>query len=316
MMQDARIQLGQYPPPRHTLVHMSDTHFLAGGRRLYGAVDTDAYVAQAFAQLERSGIRPEAIVITGDLADVGEPEAYARLREIFEPAAERLGARLVWVMGNHDERPAFADKLLGEANAGEPLDRVHELGGLRVIALDSTVPGFHHGEISDSQLDWLRDVLATPAPDGTILALHHPPLPSTVELMAIIELQDQPRLADVLRGSDVRAILAGHLHYSTHGTFAGIPVAVASATCYTIDVSAPTGTLLGIDANQSVNIVNVYDTGVVHSIVPIGEAPRVVGFSDAVLDRLATMTLAERRAAFSDKSSVYNAADTSASAGG
>ena len=103
------------------------------------------------------------------------------------------------------------------------------------------MPGYHHGRILDSQLDWLRDVLAEPAPDGTLLALHHPPIPSPIELMAILELEEQHRLADVIRGTDVRAILAGHLHYSTSGTFAGIPVSVAAATCYVIDNSAAAG---------------------------------------------------------------------------
>jgi len=309
------VQLGHYPAPRHTLVHVSDTHFLAGHAPLYGAVDTDLALGRAFEQLERSGVRPSGIVITGDLADLAEPDAYRRLRALIEPAAKRLGAEIIWVMGNHDERGPFAAELLDEANSGEPLDRVHQLGGLRVVVLDSTVPGFHHGDITDEQLDWLRCVLATPAPDGTILALHHPPLPSPVELMAILELDNQPQLADVLRGSDVRAILAGHLHHSTHGTFAGIPVSVAAATCYMIDVSAPRGTLRGIDAAQSVNVVNVYDSGVVHSIVPITDAPQVAGFSDAVLGRLAAMTPEERRAAFSDKSSTFNVADADASGG-
>ncbi|WP_246271743.1 hypothetical protein [Amycolatopsis acididurans] len=50
------------------------------------------------------------------------------------------------------------------------------IGGLRIIALDSSVPGHGHGELSGGQLDWLARELATPAPDGTILAPHHPPL--------------------------------------------------------------------------------------------------------------------------------------------
>ena len=103
-------------------------------------------------------------------------------------------------------------------------------------------------------------------------------------MMAILELQDQPRLAEVIRGTDVRAILAGHLHYATHGTFAGIPVSVASATCYTLDISAAAGQLLGVDGGQAINLVHVYDDTVVHSIVPVGEAPQVAGFPGVVLD--------------------------------
>ena len=303
------VQLGQHAPPVHVIAHVSDTHLLGGSRPLYGAVDTDATVARAFAQLERSGMRPEAIVITGDLTDLGEPDAYERLKGLVEPAAERLGSRVIWVMGNHDEREPFASILLGEEPTSATQDRVYDVNGLRIIALDSTVPGYHHGDLDPAQLEWLRAELAKPARHGTILALHHPPLPSPVELMAILELDHQAELAEVLRGSDVRAVLAGHLHYSTAGVFAGIPVSVAAATCYTIDASAEPGSLSGIDAGQTFNLVHVYDDEVVHSIVPIGDAPRVAGFSGAFLEALAAMSFDERREAFSNKRSTFNAAE-------
>jgi 3',5'-cyclic AMP phosphodiesterase CpdA len=307
-------QLGQHAPAKHVIAHISDTHFLGGKRPLYGSVDTDRNLARALEQLERSGADPEAIVITGDLADLAEPDAYERLKAQFEPAAQRMGAEIIWVMGNHDERPPFSKAFFG-AETTEPLDRVHHVGGLRIIALDSTVPGYHHGELTDAQLDWLRDELATPAPEGTLVALHHPPIPTPIEIMAIIELQEQSKLADVLRGSDVRAILAGHLHYSTSGTFAGIPVSVASATCYTIDNSGGLGSLVGVDGGQSFNLVHLYDDSVVHTIVPVGESPQVAGFSGVVLDALAAMTPQERLEAFSNKASTFTVAAAEASSG-
>ncbi len=309
------VQLGQHAPPVHVIAHISDTHLLGGSKPLYGAVDTDATVARAFAQLERSGMRPEAIVITGDLTDLGEPDAYERLKTLIEPAAERMGARVIWVMGNHDEREPFSSILLGETPSTASQDRVYDLGGLRIIALDSTVPGYHHGDLDPEQLDWLRQELAKPAPHGTLIALHHPPLPSPVELMAILELDHQAELADVIRGSDVRGILAGHLHYSTSGTFAGVPVSVASATCYTIDASAEPGTLSGIDGGQTFNLVSIYADQVVHSIVPIGDAPRVAGFTGAYLDAFAAMTPEDRREAFSNKRSTFNLADAERASG-
>src|SRR3546814_6624804 len=94
-----------------------------------------------------------------------------------------------------------------------PVDRVDELDGLRIVTLDTSVPGFHHGEISDAQLDWLAGVLSTPAPLGTILALHPPPVPSLLDLAASVELRAPSLLAAVLRGTAVRAITRGHLHH-------------------------------------------------------------------------------------------------------
>ena len=308
------IQLGQYAPPTHTIAHLSDTHYLGGRRALYGKVDTDRPLVRALEQLERSGTNPSAIVITGDLADLGEPDAYQRLRDELEPVAERMGSKIIWVMGNHDERGPFSSILFGgDADDVSPQDRVYDVDGLRIIALDSSVPGYHHGELTDEQLSWLEEVLAVPAAHGTLLALHHPPLPSPIEIMAIIELQQQQKLADVIRGTGVRGILAGHLHYSTNGTFAGIPVSVASATCYTIDTSAPPDTLLGVDGGQSINLVNVYVDTVTHSIVPIGDFTQVAGFSGVFLEQLASMTPDERREAFSSKTSTFSVAEAESS---
>ncbi|MCS5714477.1 phosphodiesterase [Herbiconiux sp. CPCC 205716] len=291
--------MGQYGVPGHTIVHISDTHFLAGERALYGAVDTDAGLTQALRQLEASGMRPELFVFTGDIADLGEEDAYRRIRGIVEPAAERLGAQVLWVMGNHDDRARLRVELLDEAAATEPVVASIRLGGLRVIALDTSVPGYHHGELAAEQLDWLRGELAEPAPEGTVLALHHPPIPTTIPLMPILELQRQDELARVIEGSDVRAVLGGHLHYSTHSVFAGVPVSVAAATCYTMDMLAPRGRLVGLGGGQSFSIVQVYDDRIVHSMVPVGEFPVVSGFDNAFVERMAELPADEQLEAFS-----------------
>ncbi|EAR24967.1 hypothetical protein A20C1_06786 [marine actinobacterium PHSC20C1] len=260
----------QYPRPDHFVLHLSDTHFLAGSGRLYDTLDSEAKLRQLFAELEASGSRPEAIVFTGDLADKGDEVAYREIRAIVEPAAERLGAHIVWVMGNHDDRRNFATTLLDEPASEQPIDRVTDINGLRIISLDSTVPGQHHGHVTDAQLLWLHNVLATPAPHGTILAMHHPPVPSVLDLAVTVELRSQKELAAVIRGSDIRSIIAGHLHYSTTATFAGIPVSVASATCYTQNLNVPVGGTRSQDGAQSFNLIHVYDDTVLHSVVPLG----------------------------------------------
>ncbi|GAB4098055.1 phosphodiesterase [Sinomonas halotolerans] len=270
----------EHPRPRHFLLHVSDTHLIGNGL-LHGAVDPEDLLRRLFQQMCDADGSPEAIVVTGDLADRGEAEAYVRLRRVAEPAAEALGARLIWAMGNHDDRGALREHLLDEPPTDEPLDRVYWVGGLRVITIDTTVPGFHHGELSDEQLAWLADELEFPAPDGTILAMHHPPLPPVQELAVLVELRGQSALAEVLRGSDVRAILAGHLHYSTSGTFAGIPVSVASGACYTQDLAHPVDPVTkyrgtrGRDAAQAYNLVHVYADSVVHSVVPVADGATV-----------------------------------------
>jgi Icc protein len=295
------VQFGQYPPAARTIVHVSDTHLLAGNRPLGGRYDTASQLERTLAAIERLDVAPDAIVFTGDLTDLGEPAAYAALRDAVEPVASRIGAPVIWVAGNHDERAAMRAGLFDGAPDEQPITAVHDLGGLRLVVLDSTVPGWHHGDLDAGQLRWLAEVLAEPAPLGTILALHHPPLPSHVPLFDILELRDQGRLAEIVAGSDVRAILAGHLHYSTSGTFAGIPVSVAAATCYTMDLARPATDVNGMDAGQSFHLVHVYDDTITHAVVPVVETDTADFFSAEWVARMAALSPEERLEAFSRK---------------
>jgi 3',5'-cyclic-AMP phosphodiesterase len=145
-------------------------------------------------------------------------------------------------------------------------------------------------------------VLAEPAPDGTVLALHHPPLPTRVKIMGLVELRAVHRLAEVITGTDVRAILAGHLHYSTFGTFAGVPVSVAAASCYTIDPLPGAREFVGVDANHAFSLVDIFPDRIVHSVVPIHSAEPVTRYPSAFIAGLEAMSPGERDQAFSRKS--------------
>jgi 3',5'-cyclic-AMP phosphodiesterase len=294
-------QLGRYPHARHVVAHVSDTHLLDGGMPLGGVADTVAALAQTAEQLAHVGGTLDAIVVTGDVADLGEPDAYRVAREALEPLAAATGAHLVWVMGNHDERAAFRQELLRESPSESPVHHVVDVNGLRVIALDSSVPGYHHGELDSASLGWLDAALAEPAAHGTVLALHHAPIATPVALMDLLELRGQSELADVLRDRDVRLILGGHLHYPTNGSFAGIPVSVAGATAYTIDASAAPRRLLGVDGGRSFTLVHLFDDGVVTSVVPVGRFPVVSSFSAEFLAEIEALTPEQRLERFSRK---------------
>jgi len=298
----------QHPSAERVLVHISDTHLL-DGRRLFGSIDSDTPLRRLLERLVASGQQVDALVFTGDLADRAESGAYLRLRELVAPFALQLGAPVVWVMGNHDEREPFSEVLFGGPATAEPQDRACDLDGLRVIALDTSVPGYHHGELTPAQLEWLGNELASPAPKGTILALHHPPIPTPIELMGVIELQDQGALARVIEGTDVRGLLAGHLHYSTFSTFAGVPVSVCAASCYTIDLLGIEGTILSaVPGGLSASLVHVYPDQLVFSTVPLEDSGEITHYDAAGLAGITAMTAEQRREMFSNKNSEFNRA--------
>lgn len=268
------------------VAHLSDTHLLAGGAPIYGAVDTVGNLRRALERLEATQLPIDAIVHTGDIADLGELDAYQRVRSLIGPAAERLGCPVVWVAGNHDLRGPLRQGLLGGPPSDEPLDSAVEVNGLRIIGLDTSVPGAGHGELEPSQLEWLAGLLAEPAPHGTLLALHHPPIPTLVRVLEPFQLRNPAALAEVVAGTDVRAVLSGHFHYPVQTLLAGVPVSVAAATGYSVRVEAPERGLTGVDGGQAISLVAVYPEQVHTTLLPIDAPPAVLHLPDGVFDDL------------------------------
>lgn len=269
------MRTAEYPRPDHVLAHFSDTHLRHPDAPLVrGVLDPRVPLSELLAGLLLSGHSPEVLLFTGDLSDDGTPESYRELKALVDPVAEAIGARVLWLNGNHDDRATFRTELLGEPAGDAPINQAHWLGGLRLLCLDTTVPGRDHGGLDDESLAWLAAQLAEPAPEGTVLAMHQPPVPVVQDLAASWELVGQVRLADVVRGSDVRCILGGHFHQTTYGSFAGVEVSAVTATSYTQDLFAGRGSR-GHAGGQGFNLVRIYRDTINHTLVPIGRHPTV-----------------------------------------
>lgn len=260
----------------YLLVQLSDIHLTVSGIGPHGARTRDNLLA-ALREAAAAGLRPDVFLLTGDLADAGEGPCYDDLAAILADAATASGASVVYLPGNHDDRAAFR-RLLGDGaaagaggppvNQSAPVNQTHWRDGLRIIALDSTIPGEDGGALDDETLRYLRSELATPAPDGTIVALHHPPISSPVEPMARIALRDPARLRDAIAGSDVRLVLCGHSHHEAFGMAGATPVWVSPATAYRLDVTS-TGAFRGVPGTAFSGIRLDGEDGPVVTVYPV-----------------------------------------------
>jgi 3',5'-cyclic AMP phosphodiesterase CpdA len=245
------------------VLHLSDTHLTGDGALHQGSVDTTAVLdalLDGLARIDGIGL----VVVSGDCSEDGSAASYQALHDRLVPFARDRGAALVTVPGNHDGREGFRQVLTNGHLLGEggsplmhtlefhppevPVDGVSVVAGRRIVTLDTSVPGAGYGELRDEQISRLRDLLSssgasTDAPHGTVLVLHHPPLPAPTALHEALRLQDPAALAEVVRGSDVRVVLAGHFHHHFAGTLAGtgVPVLVAPGAANDTDVAGPYG---------------------------------------------------------------------------
>jgi 3',5'-cyclic AMP phosphodiesterase CpdA len=229
-----------------TFIHISDTHIGPKGTTAYDT-DTPANlraVAQRIAEME---LEPAFFVFSGDLSNHGEPESYAYLAEILNEEFARFGVSILMGLGNHDARVAFRQVILGETTAtdeNEPYYYSRRIGDLRVLMLDSKIPGRVNGLLGGRQLAWLEHELAEPARGGDVLVVHHPCIPRGVPRPDDYLLLDAEALAEVLARQaqpSVLAILCGHSHVSTASTYGGVLHVAAPATAYLLDPSIRDG---------------------------------------------------------------------------
>lgn len=249
----------------YLLVQISDVHLTASGSLRPGVRPRDNLL-RGLGVLEAAGIKPDVFLLSGDLADSGDGACYDDLAAILAEAARGSGASVIYVPGNHDDRGAFRRRLLREAGDG-PVNQTHWRGGLRIIALDSTVPGEDGGALDDQTLYYLRSELAAAAPDGTVVALHHPPISSPIEPMSRIALRDPQRLGEAIAGSDVRIVLCGHNHHEALGTLAAIPVWVSPAAAYRADTTS-TRVFRGIPG-AAFSRIDLSDAGPRVTVIPV-----------------------------------------------
>ena len=78
----------------HVLIQISDIHLTSSGSLLPGVRPRDNLIA-GLTRLAEAHLEPEMFILTGDLADTGEPSCYEDLAQIMDTAAMPTGANVV-----------------------------------------------------------------------------------------------------------------------------------------------------------------------------------------------------------------------------
>lgn len=215
------------------LAQISDTHIKANRRLAYGIVDTATMLERCVAELLQLKQRPDAVIATGDLVDLGRPEEYGLLRELLSP----LSMPLYLLPGNHDERQALRAAFPEHRylRQWDPfVQYVIEDHALRIVALDSVVPGEGGGALCETRLAWLDEVLAQRAVP-TIVAVHHPPFVTAIGHMDRLGLVNSEGLAAVIRRHPhVERVISGHLHRPITCRFAGTVASVCPSPAHLV----------------------------------------------------------------------------------
>ena len=263
------------------IVQMSDPHLVPMGRLYKGLVDSNALFAAALRHLASLDPQPDLVLLTGDIVDEGGAEDYETARLMLA----EIGPPLLVLPGNHDEREAFRRCFADHPYLPQsgPLHFVRDdLGPVRIIGLDVTVPGQHHGLVDAAAADWLEAALARDPERPTLVMMHQPPFSTGVPYLDDYLCRDGHRLAAVLRRYPaVERVLCGHVHRFMTLRFAGTLLCTAPSTATSIVLAIRPDARPASCLEPPGFLLHRWDdgTGMVTHVVPIGSFPGPLPFA-------------------------------------
>lgn len=207
------------------LIHVSDLHLTVPGT-LIADRDPHEYCRLMIDDINRHHRDADLVVISGDLANDGEPEAYQALKSMLE----KLTVPYRLMMGNHDDRTHFATYFPQLRSISGFVQSSDVIGDAQIICLDTLNEGHVAGKLCKTRLEWLE---ATLNKDKDLyLFLHHPSFPIGVPALDEVRLLNSDHLYAILaKHPRVKHIFAGHVHRPTSGIYNGICFSTIKGTC-------------------------------------------------------------------------------------
>lgn len=208
------------------LLQVTDPHLFGDeAQTIYGVTTALSFrrvLADAFAP---GTARPDAILVTGDIADDHTPAAYDNFRRALQPYC----LPVFCLPGNHDE-PALMTEIFGEA--GFQFGGSTEFGAWGAIFLDTHVHGRPEGRVEPHELLRLATTLAAFGERPVLVCLHHPPLPVGSAWLDGVGLRNARDFLDVIeRYPAVRVVLGGHVHQAFEQQYGGTLMLATPSTC-------------------------------------------------------------------------------------
>ncbi len=216
------------------IAQISDTHVTPETTRADGARTAQDELRLAVAHLLAARARPDVVLVTGDCTHHGTADEVARFAELVAP----LPMPVVVIPGNHDRREALAARFPppGRALAGF-VQYVVEDHPVRLVALDTLVPGADAGELCDARLAWLDATLAERPDQPTLVCMHHPPFATGLRVLDDLGLAGRERFAAILaRHPQVERVVAGHVHCALQQRVGGVPAMTCTSTALRIAI--------------------------------------------------------------------------------
>lgn len=214
------------------IVQITDTHLVPEGQHWFGdsKTQTDKRLNRVIAYINQMNPLPDLVVLTGDATDEGSLESYAHLKKQLSC----LKTPIYLIPGNHDHREnmkrVFNHQRGMQANF---INYTVELDPVRLIFLDTHVPGQSYGTLCKDRLEWLEKTLAKSHDHPSLIFMHHPPAKTGTKIFDEILCKTSSAFEELVRNQkNLLGLFTGHYHHFCLTTF-------GNKTCFMAPSVAP-----------------------------------------------------------------------------
>ncbi|KRL67608.1 metallophosphoesterase [Companilactobacillus versmoldensis] len=221
---------------KYEIVQITDTHLTPSGEEAANNQQIDPLIKlnNIFKDISLLKHRPDMIVITGDLIHQGTEKDYQNFSELISSKIDCLNIPINVILGNHDRTANFFKGYLKEV----PRDKYYYLvntPGLDIYFLDSKSTDHEEGCLGVEQLIWLKDNLADAPEKPAVVFLHHPLDGPGLKHMRYGILQDGADFFNTIKGTEVKGVFSGHIHFETAFQNEGVLFSTADSAAYHIN---------------------------------------------------------------------------------
>jgi Icc protein len=205
-----------------SLVQVTDTHLTGTETGCLLGMNT-ARSAKGVIDAVLATESAECILVTGDIAADGQPEAYGQLEALLGTSVPSL-----WLPGNHDDVSSHKDRYAPH------MKRRLRAKHWDVVMLETQVEGEVGGVLSTAEVAALRSAVddARQANKALLVATHHP-----LRLLESAWLDEQSvknasEALEIIKPiADRAALISGHVHQESDEVINGIRMMTTPSTC-------------------------------------------------------------------------------------
>jgi 3',5'-cyclic-AMP phosphodiesterase len=217
------------------IIHVSDLHLMKPGEKVWG-IDPLARLDACLADIARHHGDAAFCVISGDLTDLGEIEAYQILKERL--ADFPLETHLL--VGNHDIRANYFAVFHDAPRDANGFAQYHiTCEGFSFLFLDTLKgPPSSAGLYCEKRKAWLSEALGQLGGTPAVLFMHHPFFAIAHPLMDKIKLDDSEDFARLVAPHNIRHVFFGHAHRTISGQYRGITYSAPPSLAHQVPLVA------------------------------------------------------------------------------